>query len=268
MTFMTHFTHALTRTPSTHMAEGLTTQDLGSPDVSRAMQQYAHYLDTLRACGLQITILPTDDAYPDGHFVEDAAIVYRDLVVITQPGAPSRRGEPAAVERALRELCPKKQFACIRGEGRLDGGDVLVCAHQQVLIGLAERTNRTGAEQLRAALQSYDANVKVDFVEFSGVLHLKSGITELAPGVLLHDPQMHTAQRFDFAEIVTLPPEEGYAADVLPINDAVVIPAGFPTVQALAEKHCGRVFALEMSEFRKMDGGLTCLSVLYTPDAG
>lgn len=258
------FTHALTRTPSTHMADGLTTQELGVPDVARAMQQYARYLDTLRACGLQITTLPADDAFPDGHYVEDAAIIYCDLVVITQPGAPARQGEPAAVERALRDLCSDKQFACIVGDGRLDGGDVLVCA-DRVLVGLSERTNRDGAEQLRTALQDYDAKLKVDLVEFSGVLHLKSGVTELVPGVLLHTPQMQTAYRFNFAEVIELPPEEGYAADVLPINDAVLIAAGFPTVQGEAEKYYSRVFALDTSEFQKMDGGLTCMSLLYAP---
>jgi dimethylargininase len=144
----------------------------------------------------------------------------------------------------------------------LDGGDVLMCA-DRVLIGLSARTNCEGAEQLQQALQSYESSLKVDCLPFTGVLHLKSGLTELAPGVLLLSPQLKTDYRFVFAEVVQLPLAESYAADVLPINDAVIIPAGYPTVLHHAQRHYTHIFELTMSEFQKMDGGLTCLSLLF-----
>jgi dimethylargininase len=144
----------------------------------------------------------------------------------------------------------------------LEGGDVLFCA-DRVLIGLSARSNRAGAEELAAALRTVQADLRVDFVPVAGVLHLKSGLTELAPGILLRDPAFQTDFPLGFAEVIDLPPEEGHAANVLPINETVLIPRGVPSVTAYAVEHVANVIALDMSEFRKMDGGLTCLSLRY-----
>lgn len=253
------FTHALVRTPCENFAAGLTTQSLGVPDFALASKQYAAYLAALRACDLQVNILAGDPAYPDGQFVEDTAVIYDNLAVITQPGALSRRGEPGAIAEALTEL----RQTHMSGDAMLDGGDVLIC-EGRVLIGLSQRTNHVGASFLRDALCAVDTSLIVEFVTFSGVLHLKSGLTELSPGVLLKSPELKTEHNFAFAEVIELPIEEGYAADVLPINGQVIIPAGYPLVAALAAQHYNEVIALDMSEFAKMDGGLTCLSLLYT----
>jgi dimethylargininase len=190
--------------------------------------------------------------------VEDAAIIYGDLVVITQPGAPERFGEPQAIAQVLKDKHP----VFMTGDARLDGGDVLFCA-DRVLVGLGKRTNQLGAEQLRAAIHDYDQGAKVDFVPFDGMLHLKSGLTELAPGVLLLSPELSLDYKIDFAEAVVAPRAESYATNVLPINDAVLIIDGYPTVNDLAAKHYRQIYALEMSEFQKMDGSLTCLSLRY-----
>lgn len=252
------FTHAIVRHPTPNLYDGLTTQNLGKTDFAAATRQYNAYLDALRACGLTITALPSDKAYPDGCFVEDPAVIYRDLVVITQPGAVSRRGEAASVAEAFQSYNP----VCISNEGYLDGGDVLFCA-DRVLIGLSERTNRAGAEQLRNALVSYDSALTVDFVPLSGVLHLKTGVTELSPGVLMRSPMMSSDYDFGFAENYLLPLPEAHGANVLPINDALLIMDGYPTVAKIAEEHYTQVYELPMSEFEKMDGSLTCLSLRY-----
>jgi dimethylargininase len=144
----------------------------------------------------------------------------------------------------------------------LDGGDVLFCA-SRVLVGMSERTNRAGAESLHRALSLVKPGIRLDRVEFNGVLHLKSGITEVAPNVLVHDPALKTDYSFDWAKVITLPPEEGYGADLMPINDTIFIVKGFPTVKGIAENYSQSVVELDMSEFRKMDGGLTCLSLRY-----
>jgi dimethylargininase len=253
-----HFTHAIVRRPLDNIGDGLTTQALGKPDFNLAMRQYDAYIESLKACGLQVTTLPGDPVYPDGHFVEDAAILYGDLVVITQPGAPERLGETKAIAETLKAKNPVH----LTGEGRLDGGDVLFCA-DRVLIGLGKRTNKEGAEQLRAALQSYDSQIKVDFIPFDGMLHLKSGLTELAPGVLLRSPELQSDFRFDFAETCLVPAVESYATNVLPINDAILVIDGYPTVNDLAAQYYSKVYVLEMTEFQKMDGSLTCLSLRY-----
>jgi dimethylargininase len=186
------------------------------------------------------------------------AVLYGDLAVITQPGALERRGETQAIAETLQD----KHLVHLSGEAYLDGGNVLFCA-DRVLIGLGKRTNQQGAERLREALQDYDADLKVDFIPFEGMLHLKSGLTELAPGVLLRSPELQSDFSFTFAEVYVVPTVESYATNVLPINDAVLVIAGYPRVNDLAARYYDTVYALEMSEFQKMDGSLTCLSLLY-----
>ncbi|MEO8608529.1 MAG: arginine deiminase family protein [Chloroflexota bacterium] len=258
MIIPTQFNHAIVRTPLDNIGDGLTTQDLGVPDFELAMRQYNAYIETLQACGLEISCLPGDPTYPDGHFVEDAAIIYGNLVVITQPGAPERFGETQAIAEVLKDKHP----VYMTGDARLDGGDILFCA-DRVLIGLGKRTNKAGAEQLRAAIQEYDQSAKVDFVPFDGMLHLKSGLTELAPGVILLSPELHIDYTIDFAEAIVVPHAESYATNVLPINDAILVIDGYPTVNELAATYYRQVYALQMSEFQKMDGSLTCLSLRY-----
>ena len=116
---------------------------------------------------------------------------------------------------------------------------------------------------MKDALRSSRADIRVDYVRFSGVLHLKSGMTEIAPGVLLRDPAMKTNCDLSWARVITLPPAEGYAADAMPVNDTLFIAAGCPYAYRAASQHHARVVPLDMSEFRKMDGGLTCLSLRY-----
>lgn len=252
------FTHAIVRRPLDNLGDGLTTQTLGAPDFARASRQYDAYVAVLRAGGLAVTILPGDPAYPDAHFVEDTAVIYGDLVVITQPGAAERLGETKAIAEALKH----KERVHLSGDARLDGGDVLFCA-DRVLIGLGKRTNKEGAEQLRAALQDYQSGVRVDMVPFDGMLHLKSGLTEVAPGVVLLAPELRIDYTIDFAETILVPPGESYATNVLPINGAILVTDGYLTVNAVAARHYSNVQALEMSEFQKMDGSLTCLSLRY-----
>lgn len=252
------FTHALVRRPTPQMGAGLTTQSLGAPDFERAWQQHHAYTEALRACGLTVQTLDGDAVFPDGHFVEDTAVIYGALTVITQPGAPERFGEAQSIGAALAHRNP----VYIQGAGRVDGGDVLFCM-DRVLIGLSERTNRAGAEQLRDALLQYEPSLVVDFVPVRGVLHLKTGITELAPGVLLRSPLFETDYSFDFTKTCLLPVSEAHGANVLPINDSLLIMRGYPTVRAFAERHYENVIELDMSEFAKMDGSLTCLSLRY-----
>lgn len=261
MSLLPHFTRILGRRPATSFAQGITeSTHLGAPDATLTLKQYDAYMETLRGLGLEVVVLPADERYPDGHYVEDPAVIFRDMAFFCQSGAAARRGEADGLASALSDL---RQVHISGDDAFIDGGDVLFCA-DRVLIGLSARTTRAGAEQLAAALRSVQPDLRVEFVAFSGVLHLKTGMTELAPNILVKSPFMQTAHPLDFAEVVILPEAEAYAADVLPLNDTLVIPAGdYPTVQALAEKHYAQVVHMAMSEFEKMDGGLTCLSLRY-----
>lgn len=259
MHLLPNITRILSRRPTSNFTDGLTTQDLGQPDVDLAMQQYENYLDALRNMGLDVTVLDADERYPDGHFVEDPMIIFHDLAFVCKSGATERQGESEGLIPHFSDL----RVIEISGEDAfMDGGDVLICA-DRVLVGISDRTTLAGAEALKRALQTVKPDIRVDYVAFEGVLHLKSGLTELAPGVLIHDPALKTDYDLSWSEVVTLPAEQGYAADVMPVNDTLFLAEGYPAALEAAKKHYDNIITLDMREFQKMDGGLTCLSLRY-----
>ena len=259
MRLLPPFTRALMRQPAPNFADGLTTSaNPRPPDFARALRQHQAYAQALRACGLDVTVLPADERFPDGHFVEDPFVIFRDLAFHCRSGARARREEGESLIPHLSDL----RIIEPPPAARIDGGDVLFCA-DRVLVGLSTRSNRAGYQALRDALRSVKADIRVDPVAFSGVLHLKSGLTELAPGVLIRDPALKTDYDLAWADVIELPPEEGYAADLMPINDTLFVAANCPRAYEAAAAHCPRVITLDLSEFVKMDGGVTCLSLRY-----
>ena len=253
------FTRALMRRPAANFADGLTrSTHRGAPNYALALQQFEAYAAALRACGLTLTIAPADERFPDGHFVEDPFVIFGDLAFRCRSGAAARRGEGDSLKPYLSQL----RLVEPPPNARIDGGDVLFCA-DRVLVGIAERTNAAGFHALRNAILSAQPGVRIDPVPFSGVLHLKSGLTELAPNVLIRDPALRTDYDFDWAQVIVLPPDEGHAADLMPVNDTLFVAANCPAAYDAATKHCKRVETLDLGEFVKMDGGLTCLSLRY-----
>ena len=253
------FTRALVRRPASNFAEGITASaHLGAPNYARALEQYECYVSALRACDLDVTELPADERFPDGHFVEDPIVIFHDLAFVCRSGAPSRENESASL---LPHLAGLRIFQAPPA-ARIDGGDVLICA-DRVLVGLSGRTNVAGVAALTEALRAVTPDILVQVMSFGGVLHLKSGLTELAPGVLIRDPALRADADLSWARVISLPPEEGFAADVMPVNETLFVAAGCPAAYAAACEFHDQVVALDMSEFRKMDGGLTCLSLRY-----
>ena len=253
------FTRALARYPATNFASGVTlSTHLGVPDYDLAMSQFEAYLQALRDCGLDVAVAPADDRFPDGHFVEDPFVIFHDLAFRCRSGEPTRENEG----RSLQPYLARLRVIVPPPEARIDGGDVLICA-DRVLVGVSDRSNQAGVNALRRAFTTVKPDIRIDSVPFSGVLHLKSGLTELAPNVLIHDPALQTEYDLSWARVITLPPEEGFAADVMPINDRLFVAEGCPIAFAAAQEYYDDVVALDMSEFRKMDGGLTCLSLRY-----
>lgn len=258
-------TQILARRPAETLSAGLTNRTyLGQPDLAKTFAQYDAYLAALRDQGLDVTVLPPLAKFPDAHYVEDPAVIFDTVAFLTQPGAPERRDETEQLATQLAVTLAEHQLVFAEGDAMIDGGDVLF-TDDRVLIGLSKRTNLAGAEQLKAAILAWRSDAKVDFVPIEGVLHLKTGMTELVPGILLRDPHMTMDYTVDFAEVITLSPEEGYAANVLPIRTPdgrfIIIAKGYPTVSELAHRHFDTVIELDMTEFEKMDGSLTCLSL-------
>lgn len=258
------FNHAIVRLPSATFADGLTIAGLGKPDLNLAREQHARYCETLERCGLALTRLDTDDRFPDSTFVEDTAIVTAHSAVLTHPGAQSRKGEVAAMADVLPQFFTK--IYRITAPGTLDGGDVCQCDNH-FLIGISDRTNPEGARQLAEflAMDGYTATT-VDVRgahERWGILHLKSGISYLGDNRLVVIETLADHPAFHGYEIVSVPMHESYAANFLRINGHVVLSAGFPEFEKSVRAFGYPVFALDMSEFRKMDGALSCLSLRF-----
>jgi dimethylargininase len=253
------FTHAILRTPAENFASGLTTADLGTPDYQTALAQHQAYCRALQDCGLALVVLPPDPRHPDSTFVEDTAILTPRCAILTNPGAESRRGEVSGVRLAL--LPYYESFYSIAPPGTVDGGDVCE-ADGHFFIGLSERTNEPGARQLAGYLESEGYNCSlIPATGIPGLLHLKSGIAYLGDGNLVLVKAFADLPPFQNYRILCVPPEEAYAANCLRVNDRVLVAKGFPRLRRAIEDLGYATAALEMSEFQKMDGGLSCLSL-------
>ena len=253
--------HALVRPPGATFAAGLTRAGLGAPDLALARAQHARYCEALERCGLEVTRLAPDDAHADAPFVEDCAVLVPGLAVVTRPGAESRRGEVAAIRAALGDRFAEMRE--IAAPGTLDGGDVCE-AGGTFFVGVSERTSEDGARQLAEHLaRRLYAVTLVDIRGVPGLLHLKSGLADLGDGRLAAVAALAGRDLFAGYEVVRVEPEEEYAANCVRVNDHVLVAAGYPRLAAALGALGYATVALEMSEFRKLDGGLSCLSLRH-----
>ena len=251
------FTQAITRRPGKEMAAGITTSTLGAPDDAKAMDQFDAYVNALEDCGVSVIVLDPLAGYPDAHFVEDAAVVTPDVAVITNPGAATRKGEVPSIASALQTF---RDVVWIQPPGTIDGGDVLMVG-SHLFIGLSDRTNQSGARQLGDAVAGFGYTWTP--VPVAAGLHFKSSVNVVDEDTLL------TTQTFadhpalaGFHRIVVSSQEE-YAGNTLLVNDHLIVPAGFPETRHQLQALSKPIIELDTSEFRKMDGGLTCLSLRF-----
>jgi dimethylargininase len=255
------FTRAIVRPPAPNFSQGLTTAGLEAPDYEQARQQHANYCAALVECGLEVITLAPDEDYADSTFVEDTAVVTDHLAVLTRPGAPTRVGETASMRRALAKVFP--DLASIEAPGTVDGGDVCE-AGKHFFIGISERTNEAGARQLTALLAPFGCTgTSVDIRSERSLLHLKSGLAYLGENRLVVAEALAGRAEFAGYEQVLVNDEEAYAANCVIVNDFVLVAARHPMFAAKLQSLGYRTIALEMSEFQKMDGGLSCLSLRF-----
>jgi dimethylargininase len=253
------FHKAIVRRLSANFADGLTSSGLGPPDLAKAREQHDGYMSALAACGLAVTCLPEDARFPDAPFVEDTAVLTAEGSILCRPGAASRAGEVDAIRDAVDAICPVVD--AIAAPGTVDGGDVCE-AGNTFFIGVSARTNQDGAGQLATILTSmgFDA-VLIDIRRHPGLLHLKSGLAWLggtrlaAAGILVAD------RAFAAYDVLPVPAGETYAANCVLVNGRLLLASGFPGFEGALRARGHGVLTLPMSEFQKMDGGLSCLSL-------
>lgn len=250
---------ALTREVPDRIAEcELTHLERVPIDRARAAAQHDEYEAALRAAGCTVERLPPTPELPDSVFVEDAAIVFPELAVVTRPGAPSRRGETPSVAGVLSKYRPLR---FIEAPGTLDGGDVLR-AGRRVFVGSSTRTNAEGIAQLRALLVPFD--YAVEAVETSGCLHLKSAATALADDWLLVNGAWIDLARFTGFRLTAIDRGEPFAANVLRLGDAVLCAAASPRTRARLDAEGLQTVAVDVSELAKAEAGLTCCSLIVS----
>jgi dimethylargininase len=245
----------LVRAPSSRLADGIVTHIERTPvDVALAQAQHAAYADALTASGWTVHQTPIAEDCPDSVFIEDAVVVCEDLAVLTRPGAPARRAEVAGVVPVVQSL--GLRTAQIQEPGTLDGGDVLQ-AGRTVYVGRGGRTNGAGIRQLRALLAPLGRTVIA--VPLRGVLHLKSAVTALPDGTFLLLPQLVPAELFPAVR----PVEEESGCHVVPLGgDRVLIAASAPRTAELLDDLGFTPVVVDIGEFEKLEGCVTCLSVL------
>ena len=245
----------LVRRPSPRLAEGEVTHLERVPvDPGLALAQWAAYVDVFRSRGWTILEVDPADEHPDGVFVEDAVVVFGDLAVLCRAGAPSRRGEASTVRTAAE--ASGLEIAAIEAPGTLDGGDVLKVG-RTVHVGRSARTNEEGIAQLRALLQPRGWEV-ID-LPVTKVLHFKSAVTALPDGTVIgYEPLVDEPGAF--ASFLGVPEEHGTAVVVLD-EQTVLMSADAPRTAETFRARGLDVIATPISEFEKLEGCVTCLSV-------
>lgn len=252
------FQKAIVRIPSKSMINGLSSVNLGQPDYHLAIKQHEAYIEALLACGLEVITLEADENFPDSTFVEDVALCTPHCAIITRPGAESRREEIEEMKEVLKEEYEKIEF--IQAPGTVEAGDIMM-VENHYYIGISARTNEEGAKQMITILEKYGMTGSV--VTLQEVLHLKTGLAYLENNYLVACGEFLEKDEFAKFKILEIDQEESYAANCIWVNDVVIIPKGFPKAKQVIEMTAYEIIELDMSEFQKLDGGLSCLSLRY-----
>lgn len=251
------FTHAIVRKPGENFTGGITASGLGRPDYTVMMKQHSAYVETLRSLGLEIITLDALADYPDAYFVEDTAVVTPDVAVVTNPGVEARRGEEDTIAPVLARF---RRTYRIRSPGTLDGGDVLM-AGTHFFIGISGRTNAEGAGQLGRILEASGNSWTA--VRVKSGLHLKSGVNYIGKNRLLISEDFADLPAFSGYGKIIAARGEIFACNTLLVNGCLITPKGFPDTRKKLEKTGYDIVELDVSEARKMDGGLTCMSIRF-----
>ena len=252
------FEYAIVRKPCRTFKYGLTDADLGIPDYKKALSQHKIYVQALKRCGLQVIELKADERYPDSTFVEDTAITEKNFAIILNMGAPSRRGEEIEIENVLNDFYDKIEK--ISHPGTVDGGDVMN-VENHYYIGISKRTNLEGANQLVKIFKKN--NYLCSKIPLTNLLHLKTGISYIGDYNVIAVNKFRKLPHFKRFNIIYTHENEQFGANSIRINEYVLIPKGCIILSKSLKSLGYRLLELDLSEFRKMDGGISCLSLRF-----
>lgn len=256
------FTKVITRKPCKACIDGISTDQFepGKPDYEKALAQHHVYVETLRGLGLEVTELEADERYPDSCFVEDPAVVMEHCAVITNPATDSRNGEKYEIVDAIRKHYDESQIFYIEAPGTMEGGDVMRVG-DHFYVGQSDRTNAEGARQFNEIVTKFGYTSST--VPVTEGLHLKDFVIYLENNNMLVTETMNERPEFQEFNRFVVEPEELYAVNSLNINGTVLVPEGYPKTQKIIEDLGYPIILMNTSEFRKIDGSLTCLSLRF-----
>jgi dimethylargininase len=249
------FKRALVRAPGKAYCRCISSHPLlHTLSLDRAKEQHAAYVNTLRELGLEIILLPPEDALPDACFVEDTAVIVGHHAVITRPKPESRRGETVSIKTVLNEFMEVQELS---PPSTLEGGDV-IHLEEYLISGVTSRTNPKGVEELSSKL-----GVRVKAVVDPDIVHLKSYVTYLGQNTIIGTERYKGHLVFAGIHYIVIPNHESYAANTLSVNGTILMPSGFGETQRILQSEGFDTIALDTSEFQKCEGALTCLSLLF-----
>ncbi len=256
------FTHAVTRRPSASITRGLRAVDTGNPDLALMERHHADYIAALKAAGAEVIELPPLDGYPDSVFVEDTALCLPQGAVIMRPGAPSRLGEAAEMAPVLEGLY--STIRRIAGEDSfIEGGDILV-TETEILVGRSARTNAAGVAELAGLVADWGHRVR-ELHTPPGVLHFKTDCSLMDAETVLSTDRLAASGCFADYRVIPVAAGEEASANAIRYNDSVLFPAGFPRTRDRLVDAGYNVTEIGNSECAKIDGGMSCLSLRFTP---
>jgi dimethylargininase len=262
MSFSIRFTHAIARRPAASITRGLRAVDTGTPDLGLMQAHHTAYIAALRETGATVVELPPLDAYPDSVFVEDTALCLPEGAVIMRPGAPSRLGEAAEMAPHLRALYG--QVVQISGKDSfIEGGDILV-TEREILVGRSARTNAEGIAELARLVAPWGHTVREVHTP-PGVLHFKTDCSLIDTETVLATTRLSATGCFKGYRLIDVAEGEEAAANTIRFNDLVLMPAGFPKTRDAIAAAGFTVREIGNSECAKLDGGMSCLSLRFTP---
>jgi dimethylargininase len=252
------FKNAIVKTPSHSMINGITSANLGQPDYAKSLLQHQDYIQALLECGLKVTVLDADESFPDSTFVEDVALCTPHCAIITNPGAATRNQETQAMIPVIKQHYTQIEY--IQGPGTIEAGDIMMVG-DHYYIGLSERTNQQGANQMITYLNQY--GMQGSMVTMKEFLHLKTGVNYLENQNLLASGEFLDKPEFAKYNVSEIAEDEAYATNSVWVNGTILTPKGFPKTKVLIENLGYKIREVDVSEFQKLDGGLSCLSLRF-----
>ena len=255
------FSYAITRAPAESAAWGLRGVDHGNPDIGTLLDDHAQYVIALGYAGVEVTVLGALEAFPDSLFVEDTALCLPEGAVVLRPGAPTRFGEADAMAPHLGDFYTRVER--LQGPGTIEGGDILTVG-REILVGVSDRTTSEGAAELAAVVADWGYTLR-EVETPSGVLHFKSECSLLDDTTILATTRLSSSGCFGSYTVIDVAEGEEPAANSIRVNDVVFMPEGFPLTAERVRDAGFVVMELANVEGQKIDGGLSCLSLRFTP---